>query len=225
MRFLYEYRTSDNAKHNGVICAADREAAYAELKKRGVKPSRFAEAPGFFNKLFGKGKRWMVIGVLGAGCLVLGAMVVSSRKAVKTQTGGQQATVATLPRHQIANIPKDWPSFIAVVFADEVDRTLALYSQPGVIVAKPCDGKRREITEADLKWTEVLRQVVAGMREDANGFLKLGKSVDDLSRFLEERQRMEANYREQLIRQLNTHIVTKEDANTSLSAMGLELIK
>lgn len=223
MRFLYEYRTSDNAKHNGVVCAADREAAYAELKKQGIKPSRFAEAPGFFNKLFGKGKRWMAIGVLGALCCVLCAVLVRTRHEIQDAKQEVQSTI--LPRHQIANLPKDWPSLIAAIFADEVDRTLALYSQPGVIVTKPSEVGRREFTEADRRWTEILRQVVAGMREDANGFLKLGKSVDDLSRFLEERQRMEANYREQLIRQLNTHIVTREDANASLSAMGLELIK
>ena len=74
MKFLSEYRTPDNVKHSGTICAADKEAAYAALKRQGIKPCRFAEAPGVFNKLFGKGKRWIAIGVLGVGCLLLGVI-------------------------------------------------------------------------------------------------------------------------------------------------------
>ena len=85
MKFLYEYRTSDNAKHSGTICAASRDAAYAAIKELGVRPSRVVEAPGFFNKLFGKGKRWLAIGVLGASCLVLGAFALYEAQSTKHQ--------------------------------------------------------------------------------------------------------------------------------------------
>ena len=71
MKFLYEYRTSDNAKHSGTICAGSRDAAYAAIKALGVRPSRVVEAPGFFNKLFGKGKRWIAISLLAAVAVVL----------------------------------------------------------------------------------------------------------------------------------------------------------
>lgn len=64
MKFVYEYRTSDNALHHGSVAAADRDAAFAALKARGVRPARLVEAPGFLNKLFGKGKRWIAIAVL-----------------------------------------------------------------------------------------------------------------------------------------------------------------
>ena len=53
VRFTYEYRTSDNALHKGVIDASDRDAVYVALRARGIKPSRVDEAPGLFNKLFG----------------------------------------------------------------------------------------------------------------------------------------------------------------------------
>ena len=57
MKFRYEYRTRDNARHEGVIDAPDREGVYAALKAQGVRPSFVAEVPGFFNKLFGKVKQ------------------------------------------------------------------------------------------------------------------------------------------------------------------------
>lgn len=64
MRFTYQYRTSGNEVRRGEVSARDREAAFAALKARGIRPAHVDEAPGIFNKLFGKGKRWIAIGVL-----------------------------------------------------------------------------------------------------------------------------------------------------------------
>ena len=77
MKFLYEYRTSDNIKHSASICASSQEAAYAALKKQGIKPCRFAEAPGIFNKVFGKGKRWIAIIILSIVCIVETILLVA----------------------------------------------------------------------------------------------------------------------------------------------------
>ena len=44
MKFLYEYRTSDNVHHDGTINAPDREAAYAALKAQGIRPRCVAVA-------------------------------------------------------------------------------------------------------------------------------------------------------------------------------------
>lgn len=66
MKFVYEYRTSDNVRHEATVSAVSRDAAFALLKERGIRPSRIEEAPGFFNILFGKGKRWLVIVILFA---------------------------------------------------------------------------------------------------------------------------------------------------------------
>ena len=70
MKFIYEYRTSDNVRRSGVIDASDRESAFIALKNQGVRPASMKEAPGIFNKLFGKGKRWIAIVILcWFGCL------------------------------------------------------------------------------------------------------------------------------------------------------------
>ena len=65
MLFNYEYRTSGNEPRRGSLRARTRDDVYAELKARGIRPSRVFEAPGFLNKLFGKGKRWLAILALG----------------------------------------------------------------------------------------------------------------------------------------------------------------
>ena len=69
MKFVYEYRTSDNALHSGRIAALDRDAAFAALKARGIRPARLVEAPGLVNKVFGKGKRWIAIVALSVAAI------------------------------------------------------------------------------------------------------------------------------------------------------------
>lgn len=84
MKFLYEYRTSDNAKHSGTISAASRDAAYAAIKVLGVRPSRVVEAPGFFNKLFGKGKRWLAIAALGVLVIIAIFVIHAENRTIRT---------------------------------------------------------------------------------------------------------------------------------------------
>jgi len=148
VKFLYEYRTPDNAKHNGVICASDREAAYAELKKRGIKPSRFAEAPGFFNKLFGKGKRWIAIAVLGALVVVSAFVIRSNNRTIRTIEQSQDVFDSTMRRQVIGDpaiIERGIRTGWADVFEHEGDRFLASYAVPGAIPAV------RNTTEAELQ--------------------------------------------------------------------------
>ena len=225
MRFLYEYRTSDNSRHGGSISAADAESAYAILKRRGIKPSRLEEAPGFLNKLLGRGKRWLAIAVLSAVAAL--SLTYAARERRSARIAIEESQVAMLPRHQIAGLPADWHCYVDLVFDDDVDRMLARYSQPGVLLA-PCAAPSAGRSVASIEgaeWVSTLRQVVAGMREDASGFLKLGKSITDLETFLDERQRMEASYREQAVRQVKSGAMTKEDANATLVAVGLKAIE
>lgn len=216
MRFVYEYRTSDNAKHSGEICAADREAAYAKLKRQGIKPSRFAEAPGLANKVLGKGKRWIAIGVLAVIAVVATVLALGTRREIKRITAEPP-----LPRHQIAHLPKDWARSINAIFEGELDRLLAAHSQPGVkIDPTSVDGR-----PVQGEWVATMRRVVAGMREEAQGFLALGKTMRDLELFLDERQQMEHDYREQTLKKYKSNVLDKGEANAILTAMSLEPIK
>lgn len=205
MKFLYEYRTSDNVKHSGVIKAADREAAYALLKKQGIKPSRFSEAPGFFNKLFGKGKRWIAIGVLGVLCLVLCA-VVAFRIGGDNDVGLRDTLDATSRRQVIGDaeivaqgIRTGW----ADVFAEEGERFLASFAIPGVPAGQRSTTEEEiaaalersvEVAPSDPIETRQIKSMVEGMKQELREFLAAGGTIKQYGKRLVRRQEEEISY-------------------------------
>ena len=204
MKFLYEYRTPDNAKHNGVICASDKEAAYAALKKQGIKPCRFAEAPGILNKLFGKGKRWMVIGVLGALCLVLGAVLIRTRHEA-------QGTVVALfddmtrrqPIGETALIDLGVRTGWADVFALNGERYLASFAIPGrdpavtKVTVEELDEALKSSCEVKPEDSIEVRQIkamVEGMKRELRDYLAAGGDYVRYDRRIMRRQDEERTF-------------------------------
>ena len=233
MKFLYEYRTSDNAKHNGVIRAADREAAYALLKKQGIKPSRFSEAPGVFNKLFGKGKRWIAIGVLGAACVVLTVIIRSPPATPPAAT--------SLPRHQIygdsAWVEMCEATGYANVFSGAGERLLARFAQPGVAARPPRSfdpgelvaalDRRCEVLPTDTREVRELKLVVEGMKDELRDYLAdgVGTPATYVER-LKERQAEECAIVERVRRELETESngYVRSMKNEELRMRGLPTI-
>ena len=242
MKFLYEYRTPDNAKHNGVICASDREAAYAQLKKQGIKPCRFAEAPGILNKLFGKGKRWIAI------CVLALALAVSLAFALRPS--GRPFEIATfdsLTRRQVigdvALIDQGIRDGWAAVFPEEGERFLASFAIPGVPAGL------RNTTEAEVK-AALSRKVVAtaedsiearqikamveGMKQELREFLADGGTVRQYGNRLVQRQESELAYyrraKTEVERAFEGKASDKELSalltkyNTGLRRMGIKLL-
>lgn len=152
MKFVYEYRTKDNVHHDGVICAASREAAFDALRARGIKPGRLAEAPGFFNHLFGKGKRWIAISILAVVCVVLAVCVV------RLPAPSGEDVVSPINRRQVYGDPALMEKYAlndyALIFEKPGDRLLAHFAQPAqidaVIGSIHRDPRRRAAAEADL---------------------------------------------------------------------------
>ena len=244
MKFLYEYRTTDNAKHNGVICASNRDAAYAELKKTGVKPSRLVEAPGVFNKLFGKGKRWLTIGVLGSACVVMAVVLL------RGSDGGQfdELLDSRLRRQPIGDtaliergVRTGWES----VFAKEGDRFLASFAIPGVPAAVRSTSREavEEVlfspaTEAPREKLSIeARQIVAmveGMKDELREFLKDGGRIETYGQRLVRRQDEEIGYYNRAKTELEMAArrgtpkeeleVLWESENEKLRKMGIKLI-
>lgn len=198
MRFLYSYRTSDNLVHDGEVRATDSDAAYALLKKSGIRPSRLVEAPGFFNKLFGKGKRWMAIVVLAI--VAAGALCGSFRK----------GEVCSEARRQLvgdaAILDEGLESGWARVLPDDGDRWLAMFAQPGRV---PRNGLQRacplelfvvvrelkrsmdvapEILPDDIDEYRQLKSIVKGLKKELRKYIEEGGSVPEYLQFLEKRQ-------------------------------------
>ena len=58
MKFTYSYNTHQNERREGlVISAPNRDAAYSELNKRGIRPYKLEPVPGLWNKLLSLGWR------------------------------------------------------------------------------------------------------------------------------------------------------------------------
>ena len=253
MKFLYEYRTPDNEKHSGTINAADKEAAYAALKREGIKPCRFSEAPGFFNKLFGKGKRWMAIGVLGAGCLVLGVVAV---RAVRDAQGTRHKAQGTLDRCQVYGDPgilqenesQGWTN----VLCSAGDCVLAAFAQPGrgitaefdvpVVFAsarwKVAAESLAALSESEITFVEgepeenrTMKRIVMGMRLELRQYLKDGGSAISYCERLLDRQREELKIRNRVVEELRREGASHSDfrvrlmeANENLRTMGMRTV-
>ena len=238
MKFTYQYRTPDNKSHKGVIRAASKDAAYATLKAQGIKPGRVEEAPGFFNKLFGKGKRWIAIVVLALGC-------VASLLALRTQRSVIAAGDSPMMRRQIYGDPALMESLerenFASVFEDEGDRYLARFAQPAAIVRFPDSSWRREmavalrkpdrpsivIADTDAREVKELKRIVLWLRGELANYLSDGRGTPETYiRRLEERQQREitiyADIKVELERSTEPDLWEKR--NATLRDLGIRTI-
>ena len=140
----------------GEISAPTKDAVFQALREKGIRPSKVYEAPGFFNKLLGKYKRWIVIALLLvviAGMVVREVLVASSDDAnaaldgsapvVDVQVAQEQlysegGFARAIDRRQIwgdeAVIDMAAKSNWKVIFPNPADRLLSLFAQPGYMV-------------------------------------------------------------------------------------------
>ena len=81
-----------------MVNAPSLDAAYKLLKSQGIKPGRVVEAPGFFNKLFGKGKRWLAIGALIVVAAVLALLLWDAEEMVAETRFTPSASYLALQR-------------------------------------------------------------------------------------------------------------------------------
>lgn len=242
MKFLYEYRTRDNVHHDGEINAASRDAAFAALRSQGIKPGRLVEAPGFFNKLFGKGKRWIAIGALAALSVGLGALVV-----VKSKRQVSTTIFETSTRHQVigdtAIIEKGLTTGWADVFPDEGDRYLASFAVPGVPAAKrtapekailAAVARKVLIEPGDSIEVRQIKVMLEGVKDELREFLAAGGSVRRFVYHLQKRQEEEITYFSRAKAEVDAAvragasrdsvIAVWEKCNSRLRHMGIRLV-
>ncbi len=244
MRFNYEYRTQDNVRHQDVIDADSREAAFSLLKSRGVKPFGLVEAPDAINRVKAFVRRGWVLAALGVlfAAVTAALVIVSVRKPTA-------ATVAMeSPRHQIYGDPALIEEIVrtdfAKVFSRPGERFLARFAQPGayrsadgIVNVKvdggtlsdlrrsldepilPVDGEAREIAE--------LKAIVRGMKVELKEYLADGVgSVESYVRRLNERLVEERQIRERVLTELESDSSSQavRKANETLRAYGLRTV-
>ena len=242
MKFTYEYRTKDNVHHEGTICAPNREAVYTQLKAQGIRPGRVDIAPGFFNRLFGTGKRWLAIGVLAVALVATLAAYLAKPKS--------ELTIATLDSHdrrQImgdsAVIEKGVKSAWSDVFPEPGEQFLACYALPGQppvkVSAKSADvlaalDRKIEAASGDGVETRQIKSIVEGLKEELRRYIENGGTLEKYVRRLIRRQQVELGYYQRAKREVDDLAASKapeaeivalwEKRNNELRRMGIRLI-
>ncbi len=230
MKYLYQYRTSDNVVHNGEVFAPNRDAAFASLKKDGIKPFSVTEAPGFFNRFFGKGKRWTAIAVLGIIALA------STFKIVRDRSKNELPLLSE--RHQIYGDPAIMDELernnYASVFENEGERYLASFARPGLPRSGPrptpetlkqCLDHPITISETDSREVRELKAIVNGLKEEMKNYLTDG-DIRSYMELLDQRQKDERAIYLRVERELSdeNNDTVRESKNTELHAMGLRTV-
>lgn len=239
MRFVYQYRSSDNEVHVGEICAPDREAVFAALRANGIRPGMVKEAPGFFNKLFGKGKRWIAIAVLSTLLAALAIYVIALRSMVASSS-----SIADVERRgQIYGDPLvlqkcesgHWRDFLS----NEGDVILARFAQPGdsQVLREPRIGNAQllsesaaedvEVLESDIPEVARMKRMVNWMKRELRSYMSAGGTFDGYLDRLYERQRTEAKiYESRLLdlERIRMAVATSNGANVAEALKQWELI-
>ena len=210
MKFIYEYRTSDNVLRKDIVVAGSRDAAFSLLKSRGIRPARLVDAPGFFNKLFGRGKRWMIIALLFIlASLLLFFVYVTNRRLNDVRNVIADAGFAfdNKTRRQIVGdtavielgVRNRWSE----VFDNEGERFLSAYAMPGIFVKRQyIDYKavksslRHRIERDDSDSIEVrqIKAIVSGMKDEIREYCAAGGRIEDYCDRLMQRQEEEYGY-------------------------------
>ena len=248
MKFLYEYQDKSNKRHRGVLNAPTRADAYAALRVQGIKPIHCEEAPGFFNLLFGKGKRWLAIGILATLCVTL-AIVVGRGVLTAPQPSSVEESFDSPIRRQIigdaAIIEKGLRTGWADVFDTEGDRFLASFAIPGMppAVRTTTEEKLRKALASenaagrrvpDALEARQIHAIVSGMKKEINDLLKNGWTLREVGTALVNRQEQEIGYYERAKREVETAAKSKmapaaleellDRRNDSLRKLGIRLV-
>lgn len=240
MKFTYQYRTSDNVVRFGTIKAASKDSAYSALKSSGIRPIRVDVSPGFFNRLFGSGKRWLAICLLAAVAMAAIVYAVIEREQVRDVIDGFSDGTRRQVLGDPAVIEKGVRTGWKDVFADEGERFLACFALPGQPPAKVdvdanelmlAIGRKVAATSEDSLEAKQLKAIVEGMKDEARAYLADGGSLKKYRNRLIRRQQDEIGYYKRAEREIesakNGKVPTRElealweKRNAELRMMGI----
>lgn len=228
MRFLYKYQDK-SGEHEGCLTAPSIDVAYSNLRKSGVRPMKVWPAPGLLNRL-AIGKRWAAIIVLALATVA--AFTYALRERSNAVAAGMAAGMSVadaaepLSRQQVPETVVD--------FEFGTERLLAAFARPGSLEGvraledeiDPADveaaiGSPIRVLPGDSENAVKLKRIVASLKEEARLALRSGESFRLFVARMIERQKMEAQHRESLRRQVSEGKIGRSAANAALRLMGL----
>ena len=226
MKFDYEYRTRDNVRHEGVVVASNRDAAFAALKSRGIRPSRLVEAPGFFNKLFGRGKRWILVAALTLVAVGLGVFSIALRHQLDHATEPFENMVRRQVIGDAVVIEKGIKTGWQDVFEFAGDQFLASFAIPGVQAGK------RSTSVGGIEARQI-KAMLEGIKRELRAFLSHGGTIEEYCECLVKRQDEELGYYNRAKTEIELASKTEDAAavqalwetrNAELRKMGIRLV-
>jgi len=211
LKFIYSYTTHQNERREGLtISAPNRDAAFSELNKRGIRPYKLYPAPGLWNKVLSIGWRGFAIILL---VLVLGVSVAIALNLHKDIVKLEQdddvreivsGAITSKVRRQLIGdqgfIEKGIRTGWSDVFDHEGERFLASFAIPGVpatvrttnVAALEEALKRRvEPSEKDGMEARQIKAMVEGMKDELRRYVASGGTIEQYGRRLVARQEEE----------------------------------
>lgn len=195
---------------------------------------------------------WMIVALIAfMVALVVVAVVLyassgESQRSPETPQAIHEATLASEISSQVAQIAQPRPRHfltlpnnldLSMVFTHPHEVYLAHFAMPGIgtdevtsmtdaIVRDFYDNLGAAIVIRDGEPASVseLKRIVAGMKDDARKYLTVPDGMAKMGAWLEERQTMERDYRQQFVSRVKSGNMTKEEANEMFRAMGLREI-
>ena len=233
--WVYSWKSPDGVRHEDTIEAPTREAVFASLRSRGVKPIKVTQRIRPVDRVFSYLSRAVVLAAVAAA-----AAAVAFIFARRTETGQKTTAVAVNPPDESVRLAMPLPRRQIDLSGIDLDSTFAYrgeaylcrYAAPGIVrdgaAPEPPDdlvaslGAPIAIGLGDTPAVIEIKRVVAGIKKDIALFLASGKSLASVAEWLELRQQMEADFRRQLIGGRERDSRSKADINAKLRAMGLE---
>ena len=208
MKFIYSYNTKQNERREGLtISAPNRDAAFSELNKRGIRPYKLYPAPGLLNRMSAIGGRGLAIIVLAVALGLFMAIALTQHKdIVELEQDGDVREIVTgaitskVRRQLIGDqgfIEKGIRTGWSDVFDHEGERFLASFAIPGVpatvrttkVAALEDALKRRvEAKESDGMEARQIKAMVEGMKDELRRFVAAGGTIEQYGRRLVARQ-------------------------------------
>ena len=250
MRYTYAYKTSDGVRHEAAMEAESRDAVFAALRAKGIRPIKVVAADGSKANGEMRGLRKHIL-ALSALCLVLSVVAVIGVVAFELSTKHQApSTHAAAPRHQIYGDPALVEQFergdFGTALTNRADRMLAWFAQPGKLMCPKGTDPRRcaadfasaycdktgqttfvNLKEADPREVRELIQIVNGMHGELRAYLANGNGTPrSYWRRLIERTQEEMRIYERTRRELENekNAAVWEQKNEALRRLGLRTI-
>ena len=254
VKFTYSYTTHQNERREGlVISAPNRDAAYSELNKRGIRPFKLQPVPGLWNKLLSFGWRGPLIVLLGLALVATVLVALNQHRDIveieKTEDvrGIVSGAITSKVRRQLIGdqgfIEKGIRTGWSEVFAHEGERFLASFAIPGVPatvrttnVAALQEALKRKVEPVETDGMEALqiKAMVEGMKDELRRFVEAGGTIEQYGRRLVARQDEEISIYNRACNEIEQ--ATKGDAgktaladlvdrrNEELRRMGIRLV-